>query len=56
MVGLVLAGAEFKDIEGAGEKEGELEGRADGDEGVGCGVVRGKDRDVEGVVLCRGSS
>jgi hypothetical protein len=33
--GRVLAGAELEDVEGAGEDEGELEGRADGAEGVG---------------------
>lgn len=44
-------GAQVKDVEGGGEEEGELQGRADRGEGVGGGVVRREDGDVEGVVL-----
>ena len=49
--GCVLAGAELKDVEGAGEDEGELERGADGPVGVSCRVVGGEDCCVEGIVL-----
>lgn len=44
--GGILAGAELKDVEGARENEGELEGCAHGTERVGRGVVGGEDRRV----------
>lgn len=44
-------GAEFEDVDCGGEEERELERAADGCECVGCGIVRGEDGDVEGVVL-----
>lgn len=49
--GGVCAGAQVEDVDGGGEQEGELEGAADGGEGV-CGRVVGwEDGDVEGAVL-----
>lgn len=51
-----VLGAQVEDVQGRGEEQGELEGRADGLEGV-CGrVVGGEDGDVEGVVLGEDSS
>lgn len=47
----VLFGAQREDVDGGGEEEAEFEGGAEGREGVGGGVVGGKDGHVEGVVL-----
>ena len=49
--GGIVAGAQLKDVEGARQQEGELEGVPDGGEGVGGRVVGREDGDVEGVVL-----
>ena len=46
-----MGASESEDVEGAGEEEGELQGRADGCQGVGGLVVGGEDGDVEGIVL-----
>lgn len=51
-----VLGAQVEDVQGRGEEQRELEGRADWLEGV-CGwVVGGEDGDVEGVVLEEDSS
>ena len=49
--GGVCAGAQVEDVDGGGEEEGELQGGADGGEGVRCRVVGWEDGDVEGAVL-----
>lgn len=49
-----MARTQVEDVEGRGEQEGELQGRADWQKGVCVRVVRGEDRDVEGVVLRKG--
>lgn len=47
----ILSGAEFKDVQGGREKQGELQRGSYGPEGVGYRVVGGKYCDVEGVIL-----
>lgn len=44
-------GSQVEDVDCRGEEEGELQGVADGREGVGCWIVGWEDGDVQGVVL-----
>jgi hypothetical protein len=44
--------ARLEDVEGSGEQQGELKGRAHRGEGLRRGVVGREDGYVEGIVLC----